>query len=96
PPHAAPPAAARPGATPPARGMPSAPLHPAPASVAPAVAVPNGRLAGKLGELGLTPQQAEAVLALSRDVIERIVWEIVPQLAETVIREEVARLTKEG
>jgi hypothetical protein len=55
----------------------------------------NGQLAGKLGQLGLTPQQAEAVLALSRDVIERVVWEVVPQLAETMIKEEIHRLTRE-
>jgi hypothetical protein len=56
----------------------------------------NGQFAGKLGELGLTPQQADAVLALSRDVVERVVWEVVPQLAEAIIKEEIARLTKEG
>ena len=70
------------------------------ASSAPAVtaAIPervNGQLQGKLGELGLTPQQAEAVLALSREVVERIVWEVVPQLAEAIIKEEIVRLTKE-
>jgi CheY-like chemotaxis protein len=55
----------------------------------------NGQLAGKLGDLGLSPQQADAVLALSREVVERVVWEVVPQLAETMIREEIARLMKE-
>jgi hypothetical protein len=59
-------------------------------------AAANGQLAHKLGELGLTPQQAQAVLALSREVVERVVWEIVPQLAETLIKEEIARLTKDG
>ena len=54
----------------------------------------NGQLAGKLGQLGLSPQQADAVLALSRDVVERIVWEVVPQLAETMIKEEIQRLMK--
>jgi len=55
----------------------------------------NGQLAGKLGDLGLSPAQADAVLALSRDVIERVVWEVVPQLAETMIKEEIQRLMKE-
>ena len=32
---------------------------------------------------------------LSREVVERVVWEVVPQLAETIIKEELARLTKE-
>lgn len=36
-----------------------------------------------------------AVLALSRDVVERVVWEVVPVLAETMIREEIKRLTSE-
>jgi hypothetical protein len=53
-------------------------------------------LGKKLGELGLTPAQADAVLALSRELIERVVWEVVPQIAETLIKEEITRLTKEG
>ena len=55
----------------------------------------NGHLAGKLGELGLSPAQADAVLALSREVVERVVWEVVPQLAETMIKEEIQRLMNE-
>ncbi len=61
----------------------------------PATGTPiNGLLTGKLEQLGLTPTQLEAVTALSREVIERVVWEIVPVLAETLIKEELARLTK--
>jgi CheY-like chemotaxis protein len=56
----------------------------------------NGQLAHKLGELGLSPQQVEAVLALSREVVERVVWEVVPQLAEAIIKEEITRLTKDA
>ncbi|HEY6461823.1 MAG TPA: hypothetical protein VIY73_16775, partial [Polyangiaceae bacterium] len=65
------------------------------ASVSTAGAAVNGHLAGKLGDLGLNPAQVEAVLALSREVVERVVWEVVPQLAETMIKEEIARLTKD-
>jgi hypothetical protein len=37
-----------------------------------------------------------AALSLaSKDVIEKIAWEVVPQLAETIIREELDRLIKE-
>jgi hypothetical protein len=54
----------------------------------------NGHLASKVGEMGLTPAQADAVLALTREVVERVVWEVVPQLAESLIKEEIARLTK--
>ncbi len=62
------------------------------ASIASAV---NGQLAGKLGGMGLSPQQADAILALSREVVERVVWEVVPQVAEALIKEEIARLMKE-
>jgi hypothetical protein len=41
-------------------------------------------------------EQLRAILSqLSREVIERIVWEVVPDLAETIIREEIRKL-KEG
>lgn len=60
----------------------------------PVAAAVNGQMAGKLAGLGLSPAQADAVLALSRDVVEKVVWEVVPQLAETLIKEEIARLTK--
>jgi hypothetical protein len=51
-------------------------------------------MTAKLEELGLTQAQIEGVLALSREVVERVVWEVVPVLAETLIKEEIARLTK--
>jgi len=70
--------------------------HAPEAAPAPVAAAVNGHLAGKLGDLGLTPAQVEAVLALSREVVERVVWEVVPQLAETIIKEEIARITKDG
>lgn len=94
--------APRPAAPATAPAPASAPAYtPAPAPVAAATATGvvtgavNGALADKLGELGLSAQQAEAVLALSREVVERVVWEVVPQLAETIIKEEIARLTKD-
>ena len=68
---------------------------PAPATVSAAVASNGADFAQKLGGLGLTPAQVEGVLALSREVVERVVWEVVPTLAETMIREEIQRLTKE-
>ena len=54
----------------------------------------TAQMAGKLEELGLTPAQVDAVVALSREVVERVVWEVVPVLAETIIKEEIARLTR--
>jgi CheY-like chemotaxis protein len=66
---------------------------------APAVAASgNGahaEFASKLGGLGLTPAQVEGVLALSREVVEKVVWEVVPTLAEAMIKEEITRLTRE-
>jgi DNA-binding response OmpR family regulator len=81
----------------PGSNVPPATVAATPAALhSPAAAAVNGALAGKLDGLGLTPQQAEAVMALSRDVVERVVWEVVPVLAEALIKEELARLTKEG
>jgi hypothetical protein len=34
----------------------------------------------------------EAIAKLSRDIIEQVVWEVVPELAEAIIRQEVDRL----
>jgi len=93
-------------AAPPAPAAAPAPAAPAPAA-APApkpAAAPSpaaratagdGAMAGKLSDLGLSKEQIEGVLALSREVIEQVVWEVVPDLAETLIKEEIARLTKE-
>lgn len=53
----------------------------------------SDQIAAKTASLGLTPQQVEAITALTRDVVERVVWEVVPTLAETMIREELKRLT---
>ncbi len=92
-----------PAAMPP-RPAPAAQGHAAPAAPSPMATTHgsggiggavNGHLAGKLGELGLSPAQADAVMALSREVVERVVWEVVPQLAETMIKEEIQRLMKE-
>jgi len=55
----------------------------------------NGALAAKLSHLGLTDAQVSGVLALSREVVEQVVWEVVPVLAETMIREEIKRLTSD-
>ena len=46
------------------------------------------------------PANPEAVLRdalskASREMIEKIAWEVVPQLAETIIREQLERLMKE-
>ncbi|HEX7668655.1 MAG TPA: response regulator, partial [Polyangiaceae bacterium] len=76
----------------PAAAVPK-PAAPTPAVAAAVAAVGNGELSGQLAALGLTAAQVEGVLALSREVVERVVWEVVPVLAETIIKEEITRLT---
>jgi hypothetical protein len=66
-----------------------------PGNVAQALASNGAALRERLEDLDLTRDQVNAVLALSRDVIERVVWEVVPVLAETLIKEEIQRLTRE-
>ncbi len=73
---------------------------PQPAAAKPIVshiaAKADGDLAAKLHALGLTKDQVEGVLALSHELVERVVWEVVPVLAETMIKEELKRLTDEA
>jgi CheY-like chemotaxis protein len=72
------------------RPAPSAGL---PADAAGVSAGAVGEMAGKLSQMGLTPAQVDGILALSREVIERVVWEVVPEVAERLVREEIKRLT---
>jgi CheY-like chemotaxis protein len=95
-------------ATEPAPAAPVARMEPARPQVTAAAGTPAGdggpmatipdrtmaSLEDRLGGLGLTREQMEGVLALSRDLVEQVVWEVVPVLAETLIKEEIARLTK--
>jgi CheY-like chemotaxis protein len=97
------PAAAQPAPQPVARpaavAAPPAPT-PKPAAAAAAavasVAVASAALPAQLEALGLTRDQIQGVLALSREVVEKVVWEVVPVLAETLIKEEIQRLTSSG
>jgi hypothetical protein len=80
----------------PAHAAPAAAPAPAASPAASVAGATNGHFSARLGELGLTAEQVQAVVALSREVVEKVVWEVVPQLAESMIKEEIARLTKEG
>lgn len=96
-PYAAPaytaPAYTAPAYTAPAYTAPAAvAAPPAPPSAAPASTTLPSEFADKLSGLGLSNAQVEAVLSLSREVVEQVVWEVVPTLAETIIREELKRL----
>jgi CheY-like chemotaxis protein len=80
--------------TPPPAGLGT--THSSDARQAPIATSISAALDGdRLASLGLTTEQMQGLLALSRDVIERVVWEVAPQLAEVMIREEIARLTKD-
>jgi len=102
PPQPVPAPAMRPAAAPPLApaavktAQPPTPVaRPAATAPAAAVQVATQDLGTKLAQLGLTREQVEGVLALSREVIEQVVWEVVPDLAETLIKEEIRRLTAE-
>lgn len=71
------------------------PLPAAPARMPHVGAAVSAGMSEKLSGLGLTAAQSEAVLALSREVVERVVWEVVPDLAEAIIREELKRLVSQ-
>jgi CheY-like chemotaxis protein len=74
---------------------PAAAVPVATAGLIPAAALLDASMEGKLLTLGLTKDQIAGVLALSRELLEQVVWEVVPVLAETMIREEIKRLTSE-
>jgi hypothetical protein len=43
----------------------------------------------KLAALSAKGPEYEAIAKLSREIIEQVVWEVVPELAEAIIREHV-------
>jgi hypothetical protein len=73
-----------PGARPPSGSF-------APLGAAAAGAVSNV-VAQKMSALAARGPEYEAIARLSREIIEQVVWEIVPELAEAIIRQEVDRL----
>ncbi|MGH1343248.1 MAG: response regulator [Nannocystales bacterium] len=93
--------AARPAARPAPAPAPAA-ARPAAASAGPipiAVPIPftaadsptpgmAARLAKAAGDAGIDPKVAEAIAGLSREVIESVVWEVVPHLAEEIIKKQ--------
>ena len=50
------------------------------------------RLDQKVAAISAKGPEYEAIAKLSREVIEQVVWEVVPELAEIIIREHVERL----
>jgi len=45
----------------------------------------------KLGAIAARGPEYEAIAKLSREIIEKVVWEVVPELAEAIIREELSK-----
>lgn len=95
------PAASRPAAAKPAARPTPAPARPAAAAGPIPIAVPipftaadsptpgmAERLAKAAGDAGVDPKVAEAIAAMSREVIESVVWEVVPHLAEEIIKKQ--------
>ncbi|MBJ6801865.1 response regulator [Geomonas propionica] len=78
---------AAPAAAPVAPAAPAAPVAPA-QTAAPAAAAPQTATVAELTE----DQLVAALSKVSREVIERIVWEVVPDLAEVIIKEEIRKL----
>jgi CheY-like chemotaxis protein len=79
-----------PAASAPAPRRPSAPM----ATVgAPAVAAAvSSAVDGKLAAIAARGPEYAAIATLSREIIEQVVWEVVPELAEVIIKQEVDRL----
>ncbi|MBN1772378.1 MAG: response regulator [Deltaproteobacteria bacterium] len=80
-----------------AASPPAAPAA-APAAPPPKAAVVPVDLEQKLAAEvpGLSSEQLQAVLrVVSREIIEQVAWEVVPDLAETIIREQIQALLKE-
>jgi hypothetical protein len=49
------------------------------------------RVDQKMADIAARGPEYEAIAKLSREIIERVVWEVVPQLAEAIVREELAK-----
>jgi CheY-like chemotaxis protein len=69
------------------------PATPAAEAVEQKAAVAADEVAARVGDL--SPEQAEAIRALTAEVVERVVWEVVPDLAEAMIREQLDKLLEE-
>ncbi|HEY0706669.1 MAG TPA: response regulator [Polyangia bacterium] len=73
----------------PSGGSAAAPDYAARSGAAAAV---SNRLDQKMAAIAARGPEYEAIAKLSREVIEEVVWEVVPELAEIIIREHVERL----
>ena len=56
---------------------------------------PVDLLEQKFERFGLTKEQIQEIFQLSREIIYQVVWEVIPDLAETMVQEEIKKLMKE-
>jgi hypothetical protein len=91
-----------PPVTAPVAPIPTAPTNPVSIPTAP-VAMPvsmpmpaavASRIDEKIAQIAARGPEYEAIAKLSREIIEQVVWEVVPELAELIIRQEIDRLAK--
>jgi CheY-like chemotaxis protein len=87
--------------SPPSPGSMPTSLPPAPASgpaFPPSISARQTTIEQKLDQkmaaISARGPEYEAIAKLSREVIEQVVWEVVPELAEAIIREHVERLAQ--
>lgn len=79
--------------TPPPSAAVASPV--AAAAVAAVARAAEPRVLEALGGASARGPEYDALVKISREVIEQIAWEVVPELAETIIRAELDRLVKE-
>jgi hypothetical protein len=63
-----------------------------PAGSAPLVGAVSSAIDQKVAAVAARGREYEAIAKLSREIIEQVVWEVVPELAEVIIRQELDRL----
>jgi hypothetical protein len=76
------------------QARPAAPAIPDPAPE-PSPQIPaaiSTAVAQKIASIAARGPEYEAIAHLSREIIEQVVWEVVPELAELIIRQEIDRL----
>jgi hypothetical protein len=60
----------------------------------PAAAIVASRVDQTMAAFAARGPEYDAIAKLSREIIERVVWEVVPQLAEAIVREELAKRSR--
>jgi hypothetical protein len=86
-----PPPAPPPPAPPPAIVIPSAAAVPPAAIPAAVPAAVAQSIDQKLAAISAKGPEYEAIAKLSREIIEQVVWEVVPDLADAIIREHLEK-----